>query len=274
MQEPTKKQLIVFIKQVEAHYTKYGRHDLPWRQTTDPYAILVSEVMLQQTQALRVIPKYQAFMAKYPTPEHLAKAPLSAVLQLWIGLGYNRRAKYLHEAAKKLTIASDYPKTVTAWQALPGVGPYTAAAVCAFAYDDLVTLIETNVRTVFIHHFFADQEQISDQAIMELVEKVLPHVTSPRRWYYALMDYGSALKKEVGNLNTKSKHYTKQSRFVGSDRQVRGSIIRALASCSMTKRHLSQTMPNVSDEVLARQLGRLISEGLVLKQSQTYTIAT
>jgi A/G-specific adenine glycosylase len=268
------KQLKAFVTEVMSHYERHGRHGLPWRQTTDPYAILVSEIMLQQTQVDRVIPKYLAFMVKYPTPEHLAKAQFIAVLQLWIGLGYNRRARYLHLAAQALTLSGSYPETVSAWRALPGVGPYTAAAVCAFAYDERVSLIETNIRTVFIHHFFTDQEQVSDQAIMELVDQVLPHITSPRLWYYALMDYGFVLKKAVGNLNTKSKHYTKQSRFVGSDRQIRGAVIQALASSGMTKRRLGQTMPTVGKEILSRQLERLMCEGLVQKRGQTYRIAT
>ena len=268
------KQLKAFIIAVMSHYERHGRHSLPWRQTTDPYAILVSEIMLQQTQVDRVIPKYVAFMAKYPTPEHLAQAPLIAVLQLWVGLGYNRRARYLHLSAQALTLSDSYPETVSAWQALPGVGPYTAAAICAFAYDERVSLIETNVRTVFMHHFFTDQEYISDQAIMELVEQVLPHITSPRIWYYALMDYGSALKKAVGNLNTKSKHYTKQSPFVGSDRQIRGAIVRSLTSGGMTRRRLGQIISTAREEILSRQLERLVAEGLLQKKGQTYWIST
>lgn len=268
------KQIKAFICEVLSHYERHGRHSLPWRQTTDPYAILVSEIMLQQTQVLRVVPKYQAFMAKYPTPEHLAKAPLIDVLQLWVGLGYNRRARYLQLAAQALTQSDGYPETVSAWRALPGVGPYTAAAVCAFAYDERVSLIETNVRTVFIHHFYADQDQVTDQVIMELVEQVLPHIISPRIWYYALMDYGSVLKKAVGNLNAKSKHYTKQSRFIGSDRQIRGAIIRALTSGGMTKRRLGQIIPIASVDAIFQQLERLVAEGLLQKKGQTYWIAT
>jgi A/G-specific adenine glycosylase len=267
-------QIKAFIFEVMSHYERHGRHSLPWRQTTDPYAILVSEIMLQQTQVLRVIPKYEAFMAKYPTPEHLAQAPLMAVLQLWVGLGYNRRARYLQLAAQALAQSGSYPETISAWRALPGVGPYTAAAVCAFAYNERVSLIETNVRTVFIHHFCTDQEKVSDKLIIELIDQVLPHITSPRLWYYALMDYGSALKKAVGNLNIKSKHYTKQSRFAGSDRQIRGAIIRALTSGGMTKRRLRQMISTAREEVIFQQLERLVAEGLLQKKAQKYWIAT
>lgn len=274
MSGPSQKQLKAFVVEVMSHYERHGRHSLPWRQTTDPYAILVSEIMLQQTQVERVIPKYLAFMAKYPTPECLAKAPLVAILQLWVGLGYNRRARYLHLAAQALTLSGSYPQTVAAWQALPGVGPYTAAAVCAFAYDERVLLIETNVRTVFIYHFFKEQTQISDQAIVAQINRVLPLVSSSRLWYYALMDYGSFLKNEVGNLNTKSKHYTKQSPFAGSDRQGRGAIIRALTSGGLTKRRLRQMLPTIHEEIISRQLERLMTEGLLQKKGQTYWIAT
>ena len=127
-------------------YHAYGRHELAWRQTTDPYAILVSELMLQQTQVERVIPKYQAFMQKFPTAKALASVQLDEVLRMWQGLGYNRRAKYLWQTASAVTSAGgEFPKTEEDLRALPGIGPYTASAVACFSYIMPVTLIETNV---------------------------------------------------------------------------------------------------------------------------------
>jgi A/G-specific adenine glycosylase len=274
MSKLNKRQVTAFVKLVMSHYRDQGRHALPWRHVNDPYAILVSEIMLQQTQVDRVIPKYVAFIERFPTPQALAQAPLVEVLRLWVGLGYNRRALYLQKAAQVLALAEHYPQSVADWQRLPGVGPYTAAAVCAFAYDQLVSLIETNVRTVFIHHFFADKKAVTDIEIMGLVSQVLPQVGSARLWYYALMDYGSFLKKQVGNLNRNSKHYTKQPQFNGSNRQVRGRIIRELTKGALTKQGIIQALPGAQTELVEVQLTALVAEGLIQKERNRYQIAT
>ena len=145
-----------FVARVWEYYKAHGRHDLPWRKTTDPYKILVSELMLQQTQVDRVLLKYKAFLKLFPTARRLAAAPLGDVLRAWQGLGYNRRAKFLHQAAQYVTneLKGRWPKDEAGLLALPGVGPYTARAVLAFAYNEPVVLIETNVRQVFLHHLF------------------------------------------------------------------------------------------------------------------------
>ena len=145
-----------FKDTVWKYYREHGRSDLPWRKTTDPYRILVSEVMLQQTQVERVIPYYTRFLKKFPTVRALAKAPLSQVLIAWQGLGYNRRAKMLHEAAKEVVRGHGglFPRTALELEKLPGVGPYTAHAVAAFAYNEDGICIETNIRTAVTHHFF------------------------------------------------------------------------------------------------------------------------
>ena len=170
-------------------YAKCGRHDLPWRQDHDPYKILVSELMLQQTQVSRVVPKYQAFIMQYPTVKKLAKASLGDVLRLWQGLGYNRRAKFLLQCAQSVSgeYKGVFPTTYDEILKLPGIGPYTAAAICAFAYNQPVALIETNVRQVYIHHFFKRAEQVTDTQILEKVRRTLP-TTQSRQWYAALMD--------------------------------------------------------------------------------------
>lgn len=223
------KRLLQFQQYLLRWHAQYGRHGLPWRQSTDPYAILVSELMLQQTQVERVIPKYHAFLAAFPTVEKLAVATLPEVLTLWQGLGYNRRAKYLHKTAQTLiqTYGGAFPQTQQELQTLPGIGKYTAGAVMAFAYNKPVVMIETNIRAVFIHHFFPDQVAVSDTALLPLIEQSLPS-RQTRNWYAALMDYGSHIKSVVQNPSRRSRQHVKQSKFTGSVRQVRGEIIRLL----------------------------------------------
>lgn len=262
-----------FVQSVWQFYQVNGRHTLPWRQTKDPYRILVSEVMLQQTQVDRVIPKYQEFLAAFPTFGALAEAPLGAVLLHWQGLGYNRRAKMLHECAK--AVVRDYggklPKDEAKLRALPGIGPYTARAVLAFAFGIALPLIETNVRTVYIHHSFADETDVTDAMLLPYIERTLSQ-DNPRAWYYALMDYGSHLKRTVGNNISKSKHYTKQSTFKGSDRQIRGAIIRQLTTySSLSYKKLLVAVPFDELRVVA-QLERLIEEGMVIKYGRSYQL--
>ncbi len=268
-----------FVETVWAHYQKEGRHDLPWRTFSKPlptgrqaYRILVSEIMLQQTQVERVIPKYKSFLKKFPSLASLASAPLGDVLREWQGLGYNRRAKMLHECAK--IIVRDHrgalPKTHSALMKLPGVGHYTGGAVMAFAYNEAIPIIETNIRTVIIHHFFQDETDVSDIEVFQLVERLLDR-ENPREWYYALMDYGAYLKKTVGNQNTKSKHYTKQSTFKGSDRQIRGAIIRILSEGKKTRKDFHKGL-SLDMQRIDEQLERLVKEGLIIKSARSYML--
>jgi A/G-specific adenine glycosylase len=269
-----------FVETVWRYYREHGRHDLPWRQRSHlkPYNILVSEVMLQQTQVDRVVPKYQAFIKAYPNVKRLAAAPLGDVLRLWQGLGYNRRAKLLHECATQIvgTYDSTYPNTYQTLQELPGVGPYTAGAVMAFAYNQPVSFIETNIRTVYLHHFFAGRDQVSDAAIREHVTRTLDQ-KHPREWYWAIMDYGSHLKRTQGNQNHRSRHYTKQSRFPGSDRQVRGAILRSLTAGTITRARLQKAVAKdlgelFSSERTSQQLTQLVAEGLVEQDDHHYQL--
>lgn len=166
-----------FRRAVVEHYRGHGR-DLPWRRTRDPYAILVSEVMLQQTQVPRVIPKYEEFLASFPTVLDLARATIAEVLCVWQGLGYNRRALALQKAAQ--SIVTDHsglvPDSPALLRALPGIGPATAAAVCVFSYDRPLVFIETNIRAAYIHFFFQECVSIPDAAILPLVD---PRQTVP-----------------------------------------------------------------------------------------------
>ncbi len=252
-----------FVETVFEFYRTEGRDNLPWRHTMDPYHILVSEIMLQQTQVDRVIPKFLAFIHAFPTLASLASASLRDVLLHWQGLGYNRRAKMLHACA--ITLQADFlgkvPDKEKDLLSLPGIGPYTARAVLAFAFNVPLPLIETNVRTVYIHHFFADATDVDDADLLPYIERTLC-TENPREWYYALMDYGSYLKRTVGNNISQSKHYNRQSTFKGSDRQIRGAIIRLLAEKPSRRRDIARVLTS-EDIRIDAQLSRLKSEGLI-----------
>ena len=256
-----------FKETVWSFYTKEGR-DLPWRKTTNPYRIWVSEVMLQQTQVARVLPKYKAFLKQFKTIQDLASAPLSEVLLYWQGLGYNRRAKLLHEGAKYIVKNHKgiFPKE--SLRDIPGIGAYTEGAVQAFAYNKAVACIETNIRTVYLHHFFKDKKDILDTEILPLIEKTLDR-ENPKEWYWALMDYGSHLKRSGVQLNTKSKHYTKQSTFKGSEREVRGAILKTL----LAKKSIQNLFPKRREQV-EKQLIKLHKEGLIQKKGRGYVVAS
>ncbi len=268
-----------FRRVVWGFYKTQGRHELPWRQTQDPYRILVSEVMLQQTQVERVIPYYTKFLKKFPTVRTLAKASLSEVLILWQGLGYNRRAKMLHLAAKEVVekYKGQFPEGVDTLESLPGIGPYTARAIAAFAYNQDVVFIETNLRTVITHHFFRDTDLVEDKEIMKILADLFPNSKkegqTSREWYAALMDYGSYLKRSGVRINSKSKTYTKQSKFAGSDRQVRGIILKALTESTMTKMQLFKLLTEERKTQIETQLKKLEGEGFVLRKRARYQLA-
>lgn len=263
-----------FISLVWDHYKQQGRHDLPWRRPSRlrPYPILVSELMLQQTQVERVVPKYLAFLRTWPSARALAAAERGSVIRAWQGLGYNRRAKYLHELAQQVTVKNrgQLPRDQQALRALPGVGPYTAAAVQVFAYNQPKMLIETNVRQVYFHHFFTGQVAVSDQELVPLIERTVS-TDRPREWYWALMDYGSYLKRTTRNLSSESRHYVKQSPFKGSDREIRGAILRQLSEVAtgLTTHHCIAALPEFSPERIKTQLVRLAQDGLV-RQTNDY----
>ena len=258
-----------FRRLVWAHYKKYGRHDLPWRENHDPYRILVSEIMLQQTQVERVIPFYAEFTRRFPIAKKLAAAPLSEVLKSWQGLGYNRRAKMLHVAAKKLS--SRKINTASELETLPGVGPYTARAVAAFAFNQDDVFVETNIRTAVIHHFFPKKKNVSDADIEKILMQALPKGKA-REWYSALMDYGAHLKRSGISYNARSRNYTKQSKFRGSLREVRGVILRELAKGSRTEASLVHLLGTNRASQVQQALRDLSAEGLIQKRGKVFTL--
>lgn len=236
--------------------------DMPWRSDTRPYYVLVSELMLQQTQVARVVPKFEAFIARFPDEAVLAKASLADVLRMWQGLGYNRRAKFLHDAVKMIVeeFAGTFPHSEADILRLPGVGKNTAGAIRAYAYNQPSLYIETNVRTVYTHHFFNDDFAVDDKQIIELLEQTLD-TENPRGFYQALMDYGSWLKAHGVRNNSQSKHYKKQTPLAGSVREVRGQIVRELGSHDLTETQLREKVDG--DERFNEALFGLVRDGLV-----------
>lgn len=247
---------------------------MPWRKTRDPYKILVSELMLQQTQVDRVIPFYTAFIKQFPTVQALSRAPLSKVLRAWQGLGYNRRAKFLHEAAKQLAALKTFPRKAEQIEELRGVGHYTARAVAAFAFNAPEVFVETNIRTVFFWHSdFLRQSDIADKDLLPLVAHALKTSRmTPRDFYAALMDYGAHLKRQGVRLNSKSKHYTKQSKFKGSPRELRGAILRELLQHRASLSTLVHRIPATKED-MARELARLAAEGLIKLHGKLFLVA-
>lgn len=254
-------------------YTQNGR-DMPWRNSEnglfDPYKITVSEIMLQQTQVDRVIPKFNAFIETFPTIESLADASLQEVLQLWSGLGYNRRAKYLHEFAKSVSKLDVFPKNIESLSSYTGIGINTAAAILNYTYNTPYVFVETNIRTVMMNHFFEDHITVSDKEILLKVEKIIDN-DNPREFYWSLMDYGSFLKKQGRGKLAKSSNHKKQSKFDGSVRQLRGKIIALLSS--MTTVSITELKDIVRDDRSDQVLQDLKKENMITIKDSFVSIA-
>ncbi len=261
--------LPVFKKTIWNHYKKYGR-DLPWRHDTTPYRITVSEIMLQQTQADRVAKKFDSFLKKFPNWKSLAKAPLASLLKEWQGLGYNRRALNLQRLAQ--AIKGKLPQTYEELVELPGIGPNTAGSILAFAFNIPHPFIETNIRTVFIHFFFKETRgKIHDKKLMPLIEKTLDK-KNPREWYFALMDYGVYLKKNHVNPSRRSKHHVQQSRFKGSNRELRANILKLIVEKPREEQEIITNFPHKNGTIVVQNLNDLVKEGFIKKLPQHYEI--
>ncbi|MBN2078784.1 MAG: A/G-specific adenine glycosylase [Spirochaetes bacterium] len=250
-------------------YYRRNRRDFPWRRTADHYHILVSEIMLQQTQVGRVTEKFPEFIRAFPTIEILARAPLAGVLAAWQGLGYNRRAANLHRLAAAVMTEHGgiIPEDPEVLARLPGIGRATAASIAAFAFNRPVAFIETNIRAVFLHFFFHGREGVGDREILPLVEAVMDR-SSPREWYSALMDYGTMLKRRHPNPSRASDRHRKQAPFHGSRRQLRGEIVRILLrDPGMTVEGLAKETTRPETEVRDAARG-LVDEGLVKRKGR------
>jgi A/G-specific adenine glycosylase len=272
------KTLHAFEREVRSQGTKLYR-DLPWRNTRDPYGIWISEVMLQQTQVKRVLGRWERFIGRFPTVDALAAASAGDVVEEWQGMGYNRRALALKRAADvcSATWRGALPQAYEDLVALPGIGPATAAGIIAFAYDRPSVYIETNVRAVYIKHFFPGRNEVSDKEIRVLVEATCPD-HDVRGWYYALLDYGAWIKSTGENPSRRAKAYTRQGRFEGSRRQKRAWIVRevmgagSIGSGALHRRlddaEMDAGRQAVDDETFASIVADLAKEGFITVDAQ------
>lgn len=262
-----------FRNKIYDHYRLYGR-DLPWRKRPTAYRVLVSEIMLQQTQVERVVIKYNEFLAAFPGFDALATAPMQKLLKIWSGMGYNRRALALRSLAK--TVVDEHrgrlPSDLVKLLALPGIGKYTAGAVIAFAFNKPVVFMDTNIRRVYIHEFFQDKRGIQDDQLLPLVEQTVD-MRNPRKWFNALMDYGAMLKRAQVNPNRRSAHYARQSPFKNSNRQIRGMVLKALVEKSSLSEGQIVKKTAMDPERVKTNLIQLEKEGFIKKRRRTFYIA-
>lgn len=250
-----------------------NKREFAWRHHDDPYAIVVSEIMLQQTQTHRVAHKFELWLSEFPDFATLAQAPLRDVLSVWSGLGYNRRAIALQKIAQRVVaeFEGQLPNDPGVLVTFPHIGPNTAGSICAFAFNKPTVFIETNIRAVYIHSFFKDKTEISDKELHPLIEQTVDQANA-REWYYALMDYGVFLKSQHVNPSRKSAHHATQSKFEGSDRQIRGMMLRFLTAKACTMQELVLQSEKEESRV-ARIVNDLCVEGFIKKDSLMYTIS-
>ena len=252
------------INEILAYYKVSGRHTLVWRKNITAYRILVSEIMLQQTQVERVIPKFEMWMKRFPTLTKLRESQLEEVLILWQGLGYQRRAKALLTIAKEHT---KLPKDFDELLKLSGVGTYTASAISAFAYDRFShPVLETNIRTVLIEYFHQGELEVHDGMLYDDLARLETYKevkdSGARVWYYALMDFGAHLKRQKISHNKKSAHYVKQTPYKGSLRELRAKTLFAITH----KKDLPQ------DERITTVLSTLVREEYIVSKGSTYVL--
>ena len=265
--------------------------DLPWRDVRDPWAILVSETMAQQTQVARVVPKWEAFLARLPTPAAAAEAGVGAVVELWDGLGYNRRAVQLHGCAVAVVERHDgvVPDDLESLLALPGVGPYTARAVLAFAHERDVAVLDTNVGRVLARWVGRSLPPKDAQA---LADSLVP-VDTGWEWNQAILDFGAmqCTKKNPDCAQCPVSTWCSwagvgpdpaigsaavsrgQSRFEGSDRQGRGRLVAALRRGPVVDGVLADVMGWPEDHARAHRVAAtLLDDGLAARQNGAWTL--
>lgn len=263
-----------FIEAVYGYYHEHQR-SLPWRNhhsssTEDwGYRVIVSEYMLQQTQVSRVIQKYSSWMNQWPTLRSFMSASFSDVVIVWSGLGYNRRSRYLYDTLRDIYRQYDgiVPNDQSLLESFAGIGKNTASAIRAYTYNAPVVFIETNIRSAYLYAFFKEHtDKVADDMILCKVHETLD-TDQPRQWYYALMDYGTYVKKEYGNQLHKAIQHKKQSKFNGSQRQIRGMIVRTLAQ----KRQVTvdELIAEFCDQRVLIAIDELCKEGLIINSDNT-----
>lgn len=268
----TREVIRTFQNIIYSYFNQYGR-DFPFRNEINPYNVVISEIMLQQTQTNRVVEKFQQFIQKFPDFQSLANAPLNEVLKVWQGLGYNRRAVALKKIAERVVNEFDgiLPADIDILKSFPQIGHNTASSIVAFAFNMPTFFIEVNIRRVYIYYFFPGKSSIKDSAIVLIVRKTLDS-SNVRKWYYALTDYGVMLKKTHPELNKRSAHYRKQAKFKGSNREVRGKILKLLiASSSLTEVEIFKEL-KINSKKLKEILNLLIKEGFIKQEKQGFSI--
>jgi A/G-specific adenine glycosylase len=277
------------IKDLFAWYEQNGRHSLPWRQTKDPYRILVSELMLQQTQVSRVIPKYNAFLKSYPTLKHLAKAQRAEVLQHWQGLGYNNRAIRFHTLAKAV---SKLPDSRDELLKLPGIGPYTAGAIMIFAHNAPDLSVDVNVERVLKRVFWPPEVMPARKDVDVLALNIITQSKAPHAWHCAIMDLGSAICTarapkcmtcpllkhcKTRGVRPEELKTPKQSKFLGSTRWWRGQILKAVLKGPVPAQHLMHKIketPDAQDQDRYEQaIAAMLSEGIIIRENKRFRLA-
>ncbi len=268
------------FQRIILEWYRNNRRDMPWRDAQDPYEVLVSEVMLQQTQVARVLPKYELFLAEFPTFATLADAPDAKLLSVWEGLGYWRRALYIRDSAKMIVEEFDgiFPSDTSTLQKLPGVGPYTANAVACFAFGSAEPFLDTNIRRVYLHFFFPEGDAVPDSQIMDVAREAV-RADNPREWHYALLDYGATVLRG-STINRRSSHYSRQSAFDGSFRSFRTKAVRYLLTRPdsaiqqtelegfLTEQLATGGHPYTPQEVI----DALVKDGLLKQSDETYSL--
>ncbi|MDR2468001.1 MAG: A/G-specific adenine glycosylase [Spirochaetaceae bacterium] len=266
-------QIAQFKDKVFAHYNDFGRKNLPWRLDFRPWGVLVSEFMLQQTQIERVIPYWERWMTQWPDARALSSAALEEALRMWSGLGYNRRGRALWECSRQICekYSGEVPRTPEELITLPGIGPYSSGAIACFAWNYPAIFIETNIRAALIGFFFAGKETVHDNELIPLLEAALDW-ENPRLWYWALMDYGSALKKTTPNPNRRSAHYARQSRFEGSFRQLRSALLRELLAVGPVRATALRKRTGLDNDEFRRVTASLIKDQMICCRNGVYMI--
>jgi len=273
-------EMVNFKREIWAHYRRAGRGTLPWRHTRDPYAVLISEVMLQQTQVTRVEEYYKKFLKQFPDFSALARARNTAVLATWQGLGYNRRAIFLKRTAEIVVeqYGGHLPHDRATLESLPGIGKGTSGSLMAFAFNEPEIFIETNIRRVFIHFFFKKRKRVTDAELERYIKSSVDR-KNPREWYWALMDYGTAMRAagavmKVVNPNRRSAHYKKQSAFEGSDRELRGKIMSSTLAAARNKIQTNRLLEelSISRIRLDKVITGLEKEGFVVRKGDSICI--
>lgn len=261
------------FKRIIWEYYKKNKRDFDWRNTDNPYHIAVSEIMLQQTQTKRVEQKYLEWINTFPDWQSLSSAPLKKILLVWQGMGYNRRAIALKACALKIIkeYKGSLPSDSETLKTFPHIGPNTAGSILAFAFNKPSVFLETNIRSVFIFFFFSKNKKVRDQDILTLVEKTLDK-KNPKEWYWALMDFGAFLKKEFPNPSRKSKHYSRQPKFEGSNRQLRGRLLKLLSEAEGLRAGQIADELKLDSRQIRMNLENLEREGFIIKKHGRFII--